>query len=182
MNAFLTVFQLPLPTTGYSTGGLHLISGFHGQGGQCTSCKIFITLLVSEKSDFYDKFSSQVGVKTNLLHLFLRDPVLWTKVFFGPCTPYQYRLTGPGQWAGARHAIFTQWDRVFKPFRTRAVPEPEATKFVLRSSWLITFGGTLIILFLSKHKIMPIIQHSYQILEYSNVFLKDLWFAIISKI
>ncbi|XP_037530772.1 flavin-containing monooxygenase 5 [Nematolebias whitei] len=131
---------------------------------------------------YLDFMAKEVGVKINLLHLFLSDPVLWAKVFFGPCTPYQFRLMGPGQWAGARHAILTQWDRVFKPFRTRAVPEPEATKFVLRSTWLITFGGTLIILFLSKHKIIPILQHSYQILEYSNVFLKDLWFTITSKI
>ena len=39
--------------------------------------------------------------------------------FFGPCTPYQYRIHGPGRWDGAKEAIATQWDRVAKPFKTR---------------------------------------------------------------
>ncbi|XP_017284239.1 dimethylaniline monooxygenase [N-oxide-forming] 2 [Kryptolebias marmoratus] len=132
---------------------------------------------------YLDYMAKEVGAKPSLLRLLLRDPVLWVKVFFGPCTPYQYRLSGPGQWAGARHAILTQWDRVTKPFRTRVVPEPKATKFVLCSPWLITFGGAILIaMFLSKDKFTPTLQHSYQILEHSNVFLRDLWFTITSKI
>ena len=53
--------------------------------------------------------------------LFLEDFRLACRVYFGPCTPYQYRLHGPGQWAGARDAIMTQWDRVYAPFKTRKV-------------------------------------------------------------
>lgn len=55
-------------------------------------------------------------------HLLLTDPALALKVFFGPSTPYQYRLMGPGAWSGARAAIMSQWDRVYHPLReTRKV-------------------------------------------------------------
>ncbi|KFQ18147.1 Dimethylaniline monooxygenase [N-oxide-forming] 5, partial [Merops nubicus] len=63
---------------------------------------------------YMDELASQVGVKPNLLALFLTDPRLALEVFFGPCTPYQYRLRGPGHWAGAREAILTQQQRVVK--------------------------------------------------------------------
>ncbi|AWP11296.1 putative dimethylaniline monooxygenase [Scophthalmus maximus] len=93
---------------------------------------------------YLDFMAKEVGVLPNLLTLLLRDPQLWVKVFFGPCTPYQYRLTGPGQWAGARHAILSQWKRVAQPFKTRAVPELKTKQSVLTLPWLLTFGGSVI--------------------------------------
>ena len=51
--------------------------------------------------------------------------------FFGPCTPYQYRLIGPGQWDGAREAILTQWDRTLKPLKTRPVPLDPSTNYFI---------------------------------------------------
>ncbi|NXR07108.1 FMO5 monooxygenase, partial [Semnornis frantzii] len=63
---------------------------------------------------YMDELACQVGVKPNLLILLLTDPKLALEVAFGPCTPYQYRLSGPGKWAGAREAILTQWQRVIK--------------------------------------------------------------------
>ncbi|CAK6974866.1 flavin-containing monooxygenase 5-like isoform X3 [Scomber scombrus] len=77
---------------------------------------------------YLDSLAEQVGVRPNVLWLLLRDPRLALEVLLGPCTPYQYRLTGPGQWAGARQAILTQWERVLLPFRTRVEPEPEISK------------------------------------------------------
>lgn len=74
---------------------------------------------------YLDSLAEQVGVRPNILCLLLKDPRLALHVLLGPCTSYQYRLTGPGQWAGARQAIVTQWERVLQPFRTRVVPEPE---------------------------------------------------------
>lgn len=68
-----------------------------------------------------DEIASCIGVKPNVLLLFLTDPKLALEVFFGPCTPYQYRLVGPGKWGGARNAILTQWQRVLTPLRTRVV-------------------------------------------------------------
>ncbi|XP_069555231.1 dimethylaniline monooxygenase [N-oxide-forming] 2-like isoform X2 [Brachyistius frenatus] len=132
---------------------------------------------------YLDFMSEEVGVRPNLLRLLLRDPVLWVKVFFGPCTPYQYRLTGPGQWAGARHAILTQWERVAQPFRTRVVPEPETRTSVLCSPWLLTFGGTVMVaVFLIKNEIIPTLRGAAQTLHGSTIFLKDSWFTVTTKI
>lgn len=127
-------------------------------------------------------FQPQVGVRPNLLRLLLRDPVLWMRVFFGPCTPYQYRLTGPGRWAGARQAILTQWERVAQPFRTRLVPEPESRpSSVLFSPWLLTLGGTVTMaVLLSENEIIPMLQGAAQILDRCKIFLRDClvhWFT-----
>lgn len=55
--------------------------------------------------DFMDQIADQIGVKPNLTKYFLTDPLLWSKMYFGPSAPYQYRLEGPGKWSGARKAI-----------------------------------------------------------------------------
>ncbi|XP_052592565.1 putative dimethylaniline monooxygenase [N-oxide-forming] 6 isoform X2 [Peromyscus californicus insignis] len=74
---------------------------------------------------YMDELSSFIGAKPNLPWLFLTDPQLALEVFFGPCSPYQFRLMGPGKWDGARNAILTQWKRTVKPTRTRAVGETQ---------------------------------------------------------
>ncbi|XP_056379589.1 flavin-containing monooxygenase 5-like isoform X2 [Hyla sarda] len=71
--------------------------------------------------EYMDELAMLAGVKPNLFTMFLTDPRLAFHVFFGPCTPYQYRLTGPGKWHGAREAILTQWNRIIKPTRTRVL-------------------------------------------------------------
>ncbi|XP_004646114.1 dimethylaniline monooxygenase [N-oxide-forming] 5-like [Octodon degus] len=71
--------------------------------------------------DYMDEIASELGVKPNLFSLFFWDAKLAKEVFYGPCTPYQYRLQGPGQWSGARNAILTQRDRILKPLRTRVL-------------------------------------------------------------
>ncbi|XP_032854584.2 dimethylaniline monooxygenase [N-oxide-forming] 4-like isoform X2 [Tyto alba] len=72
---------------------------------------------------YTDEIASCAGVKPNVLKLFLTDPRLALAIFFGPCTPYQYRLVGRGKWSGAREAILTQWQRTLKPLRTRVVDD-----------------------------------------------------------
>lgn len=74
---------------------------------------------------YLDSLAALIGVRPNLLWLLIKDPKLAWQAFVGPCTPYQYRLVGPGRWEGARQAILTQWERVKKPFRTRVVPDSE---------------------------------------------------------
>ncbi|KAM5144847.1 flavin-containing monooxygenase 5-like [Callospermophilus lateralis] len=69
--------------------------------------------------EYMDEIASLAGVKPSLLLLLLSDPKLAMEVFFGPCTPYQFRLQGPGKWDGARRAILTQRERIIKPLRTR---------------------------------------------------------------
>ena len=166
--------QLSVPTAGRSLCRLHLLPRFHGRRGEFSSAVHQTVLLhyVWDTSIMTD-FHSQIGVRPNLLRLMLRDPVLWVKVAFGPCTPYQYRLTGPGQWAGARRAILSQWDRVAQPFRTRAVPEPESRSSVLFSPLLLVLGGTVITaVLMSKNETVPA-----QILDRCKIFLKDSWFT-----
>ncbi|CAH2311802.1 dimethylaniline monooxygenase [N-oxide-forming] 2-like [Pelobates cultripes] len=65
--------------------------------------------------EYMDDLASNINAKPNIMKLLLTDPVLGLKIFFGTTNPYQYRLTGPGKWAGAREAILTQWDRIEKP-------------------------------------------------------------------
>uniref|UniRef100_A0A8C9LC42 Flavin-containing monooxygenase n=1 Tax=Pavo cristatus TaxID=9049 RepID=A0A8C9LC42_PAVCR len=77
---------------------------------------------------YTSEIASCAGVKPSMLRLLLTDPRLALAVFFGPCTSYQYRLMGRGQWSGARAAILTQWQRVLKPLRTRVL-EDSATSY-----------------------------------------------------
>ncbi|XP_005413529.1 PREDICTED: dimethylaniline monooxygenase [N-oxide-forming] 5 [Chinchilla lanigera] len=66
-----------------------------------------------------EELADLVGARPNLLSLALTDPKLALKLFFGPCTPVQYRLQGPGKWDGARKTILTTEDRIRKPLKTR---------------------------------------------------------------
>uniref|UniRef100_UPI0014474EB4 dimethylaniline monooxygenase [N-oxide-forming] 5-like n=1 Tax=Epinephelus lanceolatus TaxID=310571 RepID=UPI0014474EB4 len=74
---------------------------------------------------YMDEIAELVGVRPNFLKLLLTDPRLGLTVLFGPSTPYQYRLKGPGKWAGARQAILTQWERVAHSMQTRPCCDPE---------------------------------------------------------
>lgn len=74
---------------------------------------------------YMDEIAELVGVQPNIPRMLLTDPRLGMNVLFGPCTPYQYRLRGPGKWAGARQAILTQWERMAQPMQTRQCDEPK---------------------------------------------------------
>lgn len=95
----------------------------------------------------------QVGARPNLLRLFLTDPALWLKTLFGPCSPFQYRLTGPGQWTGARQVILTQQDRIAQPLRTRVVPEPPSFPISGFFPFLCVFGGITVAIIYTKLKL-----------------------------
>ncbi|MGH0182967.1 UNVERIFIED_CONTAM: hypothetical protein FKN15_010298 [Acipenser sinensis] len=95
---------------------------------------------------YMDELAAQLGVRPRLGWLLFRDPRLGLQLLLGPCTPYQYRLCGPGQWAGARRAILTQWDRVAKPLRTRVLPEtprPSAVPLLLKLSAACLLGSEM---------------------------------------
>ncbi|XP_053287024.1 flavin-containing monooxygenase 5 [Pleuronectes platessa] len=100
-----------------------------------------------ENITYLDSLAEQVGACPSIPRLMMKDPRLALQVLLGPCTPYQYRLTGPGRWAGARQAILTQWERVIQPFRTRVVPEPEPRPSSSLSSVLIFSGVTMLCCF-----------------------------------
>uniref|UniRef100_H0XZJ7 Flavin-containing monooxygenase n=1 Tax=Otolemur garnettii TaxID=30611 RepID=H0XZJ7_OTOGA len=71
--------------------------------------------------DYMDEIASEIGVKPKPLSLFLWDPLLAKEVLLGPCTPFQYRIQGPGKWVGARGAILTQRAWIIKPLKTRVL-------------------------------------------------------------
>uniref|UniRef100_A0A8C4V086 Flavin-containing monooxygenase n=1 Tax=Falco tinnunculus TaxID=100819 RepID=A0A8C4V086_FALTI len=101
---------------------------------------------------YMDELACQVGVKPNLLALFLTDPKLALEVAFGPCTPYQYRLRGPGEWEGARAAILTQRQRMLRPLRARARACPACSSTVPHVFMVFSIGlivATLIYVLLS---------------------------------
>nr|XP_025036911.1 dimethylaniline monooxygenase [N-oxide-forming] 3-like isoform X2 [Pelodiscus sinensis] len=77
--------------------------------------------LQTDYISYMDELASAIGVKPSFPWLLLTDPRLALAVYFGPCTPYQFRLTGPGKWDGARKSILTQWDRTLKATRSRVV-------------------------------------------------------------
>ncbi|CAI9567200.1 unnamed protein product [Staurois parvus] len=68
---------------------------------------------------YMDEVAVEVGCKPDIKQFLLSDPKLAWEIFFGPCTPYQYRICGPGQWKDARKTILTQKDRIIKPTKTR---------------------------------------------------------------
>ncbi|NXO96727.1 FMO4 monooxygenase, partial [Certhia brachydactyla] len=76
---------------------------------------------------YMDKIAACAGVKPSVLRLLLTDPQLALAIFFGPCSPYQYRLVGRGSWSGARAAILTQWQRTLKPLRTRVLGDSSSS-------------------------------------------------------
>ena len=72
---------------------------------------------------YMDDVAIEFGVKPDFWKMMLYDPILALKCVFGPFTPYQYRLVGPGKWSGARNTIVTLWDRINKPLQSRKVPD-----------------------------------------------------------
>uniref|UniRef100_A0A671V279 Flavin-containing monooxygenase n=1 Tax=Sparus aurata TaxID=8175 RepID=A0A671V279_SPAAU len=80
---------------------------------------------------YMDEIAKLVGVRPNILWLLLTDPKLGLNVMLGPCTPCQFRLGGPGKWAGARQAILTQWERVARPMQTRPCDEPKCKRSLM---------------------------------------------------
>ena len=68
-----------------------------------------------------DSLAADIGCKPNLWELLFTDPKLAVKCFFGPCVPFQYRLTGPGAWDGAKAAIEAVPQSRIIPTRTREI-------------------------------------------------------------
>ena len=69
---------------------------------------------------FLDELADQFGAKPSLTKLAITDPNLWYHVMFGPSYPYQYRISGPGRWDGARKAIIEGQERIDAAFDTKA--------------------------------------------------------------
>uniref|UniRef100_A0A667HNT3 Flavin-containing monooxygenase n=1 Tax=Lynx canadensis TaxID=61383 RepID=A0A667HNT3_LYNCA len=113
-------------------------------------CKTYVKLTFTVSEIYMDEIVSEIGAKPNLPSIFLWDPKLAIEIFFGPCTPYQYRLQGPGKWAGARRAILIRRERIIKPLRTRTLicdQPPSSVPFWLKSACAaLLFVLTLVII------------------------------------
>lgn len=76
-------------------------------------------------TQYLDEIAKEIGCMPNFLKLFFTDPRLFLKLIFGPSVSYQYRLTGPHPWAGARDAIMKCEERVHWPLKRRKVKRVE---------------------------------------------------------
>ena len=88
---------------------------------------------------YQDELASEIGVKPRLWSLLLKDPVLAWCLFFGPACPYQYRLSGPGAWDGARDAILTVDKRIWYPL---------SKEFAVKQSTFSYFAVLVILCFI----------------------------------
>ncbi|XP_066548230.1 flavin-containing monooxygenase 5 [Amia ocellicauda] len=108
-------------------------------------CSKLVPLQVDFAS-YLDDLAGEIGVRPNLFWLFFTDYPLWKKVLMGPLTTYQYRLRGPGRWPDARHAIFTQMDRVTQALKTRPMPKkpgPSVALRLLKACVVIAIGAAV---------------------------------------
>ncbi|XP_043076185.1 flavin-containing monooxygenase 5-like [Puntigrus tetrazona] len=120
---------------------------------------------------YMDELAKQVGVRPSILKLFVTDPRLALNVIFGPCTPYQFRLHGPGRWEGARQAILTQWDRVSKPLKTRCTPEPQSQRSSHSLIFSVSVAALLSALYYSRSSLNALIADPSSLLDKIRAFI-----------
>ncbi len=120
---------------------------------------------------YMDELAKQVGVRPSILKLLVTDPRLALNVIFGPCTPYQFRLHGPGRWEGARQAILTQWDRVNKPLRTRCTPEPQSQCSSHSLIFSVSVAALLSALYYSRASLHTLIADPSSLLDKIRAFV-----------
>ncbi|ROL55564.1 Dimethylaniline monooxygenase [N-oxide-forming] 5 [Anabarilius grahami] len=114
---------------------------------------------------YMDELAKQVGVRPSILKLLLTDPKLALNIIFGPCTPYQFRLHGPGQWEGARQAILTQWARVTEPLKTRCAPEPQSQRSSHSLIFSVSVAALLSALYYSRASLHTLIADPSSLLD-----------------
>ncbi|XDV41839.1 hypothetical protein PO909_010636 [Leuciscus waleckii] len=114
---------------------------------------------------YMDELAKQVGVRPSILKLLLTDPRLALNIIFGPCTPYQFRLHGPGRWEGARQAILTQWDRVTEPLKTRCAPELQSQRFSYSLLFSVSVAALLSALYYSRASLHSLIADPSSLLD-----------------
>ncbi|XP_076099668.1 dimethylaniline monooxygenase [N-oxide-forming] 2-like isoform X1 [Mytilus galloprovincialis] len=87
---------------------------------------------------YVDKIAGLIGCKPNLTKYFFTAPILWSKLFFGPAAPPQWRLDGPGKWDGARQAIEQVDEKTWYPLQTRRAGEGTTKGLYDGWIWLIS--------------------------------------------
>lgn len=98
--------------------------------------------------DYQDELAELIGVKPNFLKMAFTDPKLFWACMKGPSLPYQYRLSGPHSWEGARNAILTYKDRVKTPLRKPGEVQHKSERFIIGNRFGIMFLLPVILWFL----------------------------------
>ncbi|XP_077389815.1 flavin-containing monooxygenase 5-like [Festucalex cinctus] len=120
-------------------------------------------------TNYMDEIAAPIGVRPNVLRLLLTDPRLGLNLLFGPISPYQYRLRGPGKWAGARQAILTQWDRVSLPMQTRPYDQDKAQRSL---KWPIVVLATVgVAAYVNRSSLADLVQDPVTLLDWVKVHL-----------
>ncbi|XP_060888111.1 dimethylaniline monooxygenase [N-oxide-forming] 5 [Labrus mixtus] len=122
---------------------------------------------------YMDEIAEQVGVRPSAPRLLLTNPRMGLNVLLGPCTPYQYRLQGPGKWAGARQAILTQWERVAQPMQTRPCPAAEPHRSFL-GPLMVSAAFVGVAFYVNRNKLPTFLQDPTELLERIKVFMPAL--------
>ncbi|KAM4547906.1 flavin-containing monooxygenase 5-like [Odontesthes bonariensis] len=119
---------------------------------------------------YMDELAELLGVQPKIKRMLLTDPRLGLNVLLGPCTPYQYRLRGPGKWSGARQAILTQWERVAQPLQTRPCDEPKAGRS-LQWPLVLSAAAVGLAVYINRNRLPDFLQDPTALLERIKVHL-----------
>lgn len=84
---------------------------------------LFIFLIKVSSIAYRDEIAEMIGCKPSFWKLLVTDPFLALLCYFGPCTPSQYRLNGPGTWSGAKNAIKNTYTNMYP--KTQVLPRKE---------------------------------------------------------
>lgn len=117
-----------------------------------------------------DEIAELVGVQPKIKRMLFTDPKLALKLVFGPCTPYQFRLRGPGKWAKARQAILTQWERMAQPMQTRPCDEPPCHSWL---TWPVVLASVTagVAAYMYRNSLCTVLQDPMAWLDWMKSFL-----------
>ncbi|XP_015253468.1 PREDICTED: dimethylaniline monooxygenase [N-oxide-forming] 5-like [Cyprinodon variegatus] len=169
-RAWLFACGVEMELSGRARLGLCAELVMRGEGGAAMYVRSQRHTIQVDYVNYMDEIADQVGVRPRISRLLLTDPRLGLNLLFGPCTPYQYRLRGPGKWAGARQAILTQWERVAQPMQTRPCNEPEPQRWRM---WplLLSSAALGLAAFCHRSSLLAILQDPAALLEKMKSFL-----------
>lgn len=102
---------------------------------------------------YSDEIANLIGCKPTLWKLLFTDPVLAFHCFAGPCTPPQYRLTGPGIWSGARDAIMNAYYKTTYSTRSRKVEKVKSSNLEFPFVFMLIFFLMIVVAMLIKVKL-----------------------------
>ncbi|KAK3594327.1 hypothetical protein CHS0354_024263 [Potamilus streckersoni] len=92
---------------------------------------------------YMDELAGFIGCRPRLWKLLFENPKLWYHVVFGPSSPQQWRLEGPGKWEGAEESILRLEEYLWYPMQTRKSGSGE--RVGLYDGWIHLFRNIAIL-------------------------------------